>query len=128
MADIERCLDGDTPGTYLPPKEGWCCFHCGVVFKIPAAARDHFGKRPDGKPLCLIKVGLNERPALMHIRELEAQIAAHIGLFNEFDRLCLVIESAVRQDQPDHVLAIHALIKGVREALTSISSFPKVET
>lgn len=75
MADaVERCPDGDTPDTYIPPKDGWCCFHCGVVFLTPEAAREHFGERPEGKPLCLIKVGMGERRALLRIRELEAQV------------------------------------------------------
>lgn len=58
--------------TYLMPKDGWVCFHCGERFTTPGGARDHFGERPSAEPGCLIKVTVgDERGWLMKIRKLQ---------------------------------------------------------
>jgi len=34
----------------------WRCFHCDEVFMTYAAARMHFGREQDSKPVCVIKI------------------------------------------------------------------------
>lgn len=44
--------EGDT---YVPPKNGWTCFHCGDWFARDnyEGAREHFGPTPDWTPECV---------------------------------------------------------------------------
>ena len=42
----EKLPDGKAPDTYEMPVDGWVCFHCGVRFKKPGEAREHFGEKP----------------------------------------------------------------------------------
>jgi len=43
--------------TYMPPPNGWCCFHCGDTFAFTRGgyrrARVHFGATPDWAPDCI---------------------------------------------------------------------------
>jgi hypothetical protein len=57
-------------GTYIKPKDGWICFHCGERFTTEGAARDHFGTTPASTPGCIIKSG-DEMGLLMALRNLE---------------------------------------------------------
>ena len=58
---------------------GWQCFHCGEVFTTIGGARDHFGTTPEYAPGCMVRVQLGEeRGLLMRVRELEAQLQAHV--------------------------------------------------
>lgn len=57
--------------TYPMPKDGWVCFHCGVRFTSPGAARDHFGEQPTARPACTISAA-ELRAELMEYRELES--------------------------------------------------------
>ena len=47
-------MSGWGPDTYPAPMDGWVCFHCGIRFTRPNAARDHFGLDPDSMPSCLL--------------------------------------------------------------------------
>lgn len=68
----------DSKATYPMPAEGWTCFHCGENFKTPGAARDHFGRTPDRKPGCIIKIELGgERGLLMALRSAEDELAKY---------------------------------------------------
>jgi hypothetical protein len=61
-------------GTYPRPPHGWTCFHCGETFKTPGSARDHFGRTPDSRPGCILKVQLGEeRGLLMELRRVELE-------------------------------------------------------
>lgn len=54
----------------------WTCFHCGETFTTKGSAEDHFGKTPESKPGCLIKVQLgDERGLEMELRKFEAEAA-----------------------------------------------------
>ena len=39
-------------GTYRSPENGWTCYHCGITFRTPGGAQDHFGARPKSMPKC----------------------------------------------------------------------------
>lgn len=68
----------DQQATYPMPEHGWTCFHCGENFKTPGGARDHFGRTPDRKPGCIIKVELGgERGLLMALRAAEDELARY---------------------------------------------------
>ena len=71
-----------TQDTYLMPKDGWVCFHCGERFTTPGSAEDHFGARPTDQAAGLIKVG-EERGLVMALRKAQAEIRR---LRNECDR------------------------------------------
>jgi hypothetical protein len=61
-------------GTYPIPKHGWTCYHCGETFTVWGAAEDHFGKTPEAKPGCVLKVQFgNERGLEMELRKVEAE-------------------------------------------------------
>lgn len=62
-----------TGDTYMVPRVGWVCFHCGEHFTTPGSARDHFGASQGATPGCQIKVG-EERGLLMALRKAEDQI------------------------------------------------------
>ena len=47
-----RISQGIKDGSYTAPKEGWTCYHCGVTFRKPGAASDHFGEVPRAKAKC----------------------------------------------------------------------------
>ncbi len=60
---------------YPPERRGWTCYHCDETFTTWGSAEDHFGKTPDSKPGCLIKIQLgNERGLLMELRKREAEL------------------------------------------------------
>lgn len=62
--------------TYIAPKHGWTCFHCGETFRTVDAARDHFGATPQQRPGCMERVRLGpERGLLTALREAEKKIA-----------------------------------------------------
>lgn len=65
--------------TYIAPRHGWVCFHCGEHFqntdKGVEDAQLHFGTTPDAKPGCLLRMQHNERALLKHIRFLEDELA-----------------------------------------------------
>lgn len=61
----------ENSGTYIGPKHGWTCFHCGETFFFVEAARDHFGGTPDRDPGCLIRAN---RGLLSALREAEAEV------------------------------------------------------
>lgn len=64
--------------TYTMPAHGWTCFHCGETFTTPGAARHHFGRTPDKKPGCVIKVELGgERGLLAALRKAEDELAQY---------------------------------------------------
>jgi hypothetical protein len=76
------------------PKEGWCCFHCGDVFKTIGSARDHFGFEPSSDPACRIKIG-TERGLIMALRKTEKLLAeALINLHNEGSDAMRALRSA----------------------------------
>ena len=78
-----RLKEGEAD-TYMPPKEGWTCFHCGENFKVLGAARDHFGSDPDAVAGCILKVQLgNERGMLMAMRRLEGSLQKILFALNE---------------------------------------------
>lgn len=59
--------------TYPQPPHGWTCYHCGETFTVWGAAEDHFGKTPQQKPGCLLKVQYgDEMGLLMELRKSEA--------------------------------------------------------
>lgn len=47
-----RISQGIKEGSYTGPQEGWTCYHCGVTFRKPGAASDHFGEVPRDKAKC----------------------------------------------------------------------------
>jgi len=47
-----RISQGIKEGSYTAPKEGWTCFHCGITFRKPGAASDHFGEVSREKAKC----------------------------------------------------------------------------
>ena len=49
-----------TQETYMMPKVGWVCFHCGERFTTPGSAADHFGARPTDQAACLIRSAKTE--------------------------------------------------------------------
>ena len=52
-----RREQGRLSPTYVAPKDGWVCFHCGERFRKYGTARDHFGPTPESRPGCLIDLG-----------------------------------------------------------------------
>ena len=64
--------------SYLQPKDGWVCFHCGERFTTYGSARNHFGEREDGKAACMIKAG-EERGLVMALRKAEAKLDSWIA-------------------------------------------------
>mgnify|MGYP003385712531 CR=1 FL=1 len=62
--------------TYQKPAHGWTCFHCGETFTTTGSAQDHFGKTPQARPGCEMKVILGgERGLLSALRRTEDQLA-----------------------------------------------------
>ena len=57
--------------TYLRPKHGWTCFHCGQTFTTSGSAEDHFGKTPAAVPGCIIQAGENGLGLLIELRKAE---------------------------------------------------------
>ena len=57
--------------TYPAPEYGWCCFHCGETFVVPALARDHFGWEPGAAPACRVSPG-HVRKELRRYRSVES--------------------------------------------------------
>lgn len=54
--DVMSHIRGITPSnklTYIAPRTGWVCFHCGERFLTEDGARLHFGETPANKPLCI---------------------------------------------------------------------------
>jgi hypothetical protein len=73
--------------TYLRPKHGWTCFHCGETFTTLGGARDHFGADPTKEPGCMIRVQLgDERGLLMALREAEAELERYRAEDSDKDR------------------------------------------
>lgn len=53
-------------------KVHWRCFHCGETFTLKQErwAREHFGRRPDAQPVCLIRTA-GEAALLSALRKAE---------------------------------------------------------
>ena len=64
--------------TYIAPRDGWVCFHCGERFRNPADATTHFGPTPESRRACILS-----RAELMDLRAAERRVA--------------VLEAAVRE-------------------------------
>lgn len=66
--------------TYLAPRRGWTCFHCGDHFASDdagiAAAREHFGPTPDWSPECLERRGTPTEQLVQRTRTAEADALA----------------------------------------------------
>ena len=60
-------------GTYIPPKDGWTCFHCGETFTTTGAASDHFGGLSEDLSACRIKHG-EEMGLLMELRKSQERV------------------------------------------------------
>ena len=90
-----------TQETYMMPKDGWVCFHCGERFTTPGSAADHFGARPTDQAACLIKVG-EERGLVMALRKAEAEI-------RELRNECALCGQKLRMKRalPDHKWLLH---------------------
>ncbi|MCW3477391.1 hypothetical protein [Limobrevibacterium gyesilva] len=73
------------PATYLKPKHGWTCFHCGETFTTPGSARDHFGADPLAEAGCQIKAG-EERGLLMALRRAEKELERYRAEDSAADR------------------------------------------
>lgn len=71
LTNGEKLPDGVDPTTYVPPEDGWVCFHCGVRFTHSGPAIRHFGERPGTAPLC--QISKRERD------EAHAQLAVMAG-------------------------------------------------
>jgi hypothetical protein len=57
LADIISHVNGLLPSeneTYITPKTGWLCFHCGERFLTVGGARLHFGETPVATPKCSV--------------------------------------------------------------------------
>jgi hypothetical protein len=66
------------------PAQGWTCFHCGENCRTVAAARAHFGGRPDAVPGCLLQVKYGEaRGLLLALRQAEAQRDEALDMIDE---------------------------------------------
>lgn len=55
------------------PKDGWTCFHCGMVFKTYGEAEDHFGVTPETIPVCLLRLS-EHRGMVMTLRKVQAAL------------------------------------------------------
>ena len=64
--------------TYVMPKDGWVCFHCGERFTTPGSAEDHFGARPEDMAACRIKLG-GQRGLVMELRKTQAALREALG-------------------------------------------------
>lgn len=74
IEDIKAHVRGRTEkhDTYLSPKDGWVCFHCGERFRSPGLAGLHFGIKPDAVPGCMLKVEKGEESGLLYrFRQIE---------------------------------------------------------
>lgn len=62
--------------TYLAPRHGWTCFHCGDHFPSTVlgieAARKHFGPTPDWTPECIERRTVGTDDLLQRVRQAEA--------------------------------------------------------
>ena len=64
--------------TYQMPEHGWTCFHCGLTFEQPNAARDHFGYDIEAMPACLFD-GKHVRSELRRFRVIEHKLRNVLG-------------------------------------------------
>lgn len=62
------------PDSYVPPEEGWVCFHCGEHFPTEETAREHFGATPESIAGCVLTK--RENGILGELRALEAKYEA----------------------------------------------------
>lgn len=62
------------PDTYVPPEDGWVCFHCGEHFPTEETARAHFGATPNSIAGCVLTK--RENGILGELRALEAKYDA----------------------------------------------------
>lgn len=61
--------------TYVPPENGWTCFHCGETFMHQVTARNHFGAHPYDEPGCVMRMQEGEGSLLRKIRWLEREVS-----------------------------------------------------
>lgn len=85
------------PDTYMSPRHGWTCFHCGETFFTVEAARGHFGPTPLAEPGCVIQV--RRRDLLYALREAEAELARYRAEDSDKDR-------AMHAMQAEHAAAL----------------------
>ena len=86
------------PDTFPWPEHGFTCFHCGETFTNDIginAARHHFGA-PEATPACILK---GERALIVHIRDLEEQLARYRAEDSDTDR-------AMHRMSADHARAL----------------------
>lgn len=90
-ADIQ-----DAEGTYQPPVDGWCCFHCGERFNVAMqgswqaakdAAIEHFGHDPRWTVACVERGQLRPQQIYRRMRLAELKLAEIAADAEELDDL-----------------------------------------